>query len=231
MANLFQARVMELRNQAERLMLAVLAAHSLPTHRDLPDVRGFGVANPPDKRYRHWLRAAGCIGGHGSPALAPRLAAFVALLQEHARTAVGLAKSRKPESWLQELPAIETRLAPMLAEVKRALNSRVSRVALGSLSFVRGPWYVAPTAGPLRLLADGLVRYLAALAEEPRLVAHNPLGLCEHCGGLFLKRKARQRFGSGKCKFAAWAALKGSKYFADKAHRNRQAKQRRDGGQ
>ena len=198
--NLFAARIIELRNQAERLLLALITAHGLKGKGTL-DPRGFGVQNPSDGGYRRVLKAAGCIGGQGSPDLEPGLMSVVALLQEHTRTAASSVKQTF-DTWPNTLVMTEAQLAPALAEIKHALNCRVSKIELGSFSLEHGPWYVAPTSSRLRFVAQDLVRYLAAFAEEPRLSHHNPLGICHYCHGVFLKGKTDQQFGSAKCRFA-----------------------------
>lgn len=221
--NSFGARVFELRNQAERLLLAIIEANGLKG-KDLPDLRGSGTPNPADKRYRRWLKTAGCIGSKDSPKLKLRLAGILSLLKEHVRTSADLAETMTYEKWPDALLALESRLEPALQQVRRALNSRVSKVELGSMSPEHGPWYVAPTASRLRLVAENLVRYHAVLAEEPRLIQHIPLDVCPRCDGLYLLARSNQGFCSSRCRFREWVEKKQQvypRYFADKESKRR----------
>jgi len=78
--------------------------------------------------------------------------------------------------------------------------------------------------GPIgRVAVQALEHYTGLLTSDPRLVPHEPIGICPHCQSLFLKARCSQEYCSAKCQVARWGTGKGNEYFAAK-QRERRAK-------
>jgi hypothetical protein len=108
--------------------------------------------------------------------------------------------------------------------VLKALNRRVAALGNSSQARLRPPWFLL-ASGPIeRFIAESLLAYLCHFAEEPRLVHHKPLAICDNCRGLFLKRKTNQKQCSDKCRFDSWRRAKAKEdpdYWKDKAAASR----------
>lgn len=78
--------------------------------------------------------------------------------------------------------------------------------------------------GQLWVTIHHLTYYANCLADDPRLKAYEPIGICNQCNNFFVKRRMDQEFCKTSCRFEAFAEKKGKTYFAEKARNNRAAR-------
>ncbi|MBN2320889.1 MAG: hypothetical protein JXR49_17550 [Acidobacteria bacterium] len=114
-----------------------------------------------------------------------------------------------PEGWDLDLLNKAIAEAPLSLAANKSKNGIV-------LAFLRG--------GALWLTANALARYVNTLTEDSPLRPYEPIGICPHCDGIFLKRRTDQEFCTVQCRSDAWVAKKGKKYFAQKARESRARK-------
>jgi hypothetical protein len=118
------------------------------------------------------------------------------------------------------------RKAPGFAVDLQLLEAAINKPArLRSQAYSReGPFFVAEL-GPLwRPAVHSLRRYTGLLASDPRLAEYAPVGVCENCGGIYLKAKRNQTCCSPKCRMARWGRAAGREYFARMQRKRRQEK-------
>jgi len=104
-----------------------------------------------------------------------------------------------------------------LKTLVRCLNLAVSDLEGGIAYFNIGePWYLKAQGPLLRFIADDLVRFSRLLVKDEALWKQNPIAVCPHCKGLYLKAKSNQEFCSTRCRVALWGKTKGKAYSAKK---------------
>jgi len=116
------------------------------------------------------------------------------------------------------------RKAPDFAGDLQLLEAAINKPArLKSEAYAKqGPFFVTEL-GPLwRPAVHSLRRYTALLASDPRLAGYAPVGVCENCGGIYLKAKRTQTCCSPKCRMARWGKAAGREYFARMQRKRRQ---------
>lgn len=97
------------------------------------------------------------------------------------------------------------------------------------------PPYLMLNAPPLRILAEMLLHFTFLLTTHSGLDGkrpvrglheHNPIAVCSHCNGLYLRTRSDGQYCSVPCRSAAWSQSKGKKYFAQKQRESRAAKRK-----
>ncbi len=101
-----------------------------------------------------------------------------------------------------------------LVALKNALSLPTTSVQQGSVGHaVYRPWYLSANASPLRTLADMLMDFTFLLVSDYGMVGkrpvyglhdYNPIAVCQHCNGLFLRTRADGQFCSKKCGASHW---------------------------
>lgn len=113
-----------------------------------------------------------------------------------------------------------------LEALKEALNLPATSVWGSPVehAFYR-PWHLHLNGPPLRILADMLMDFTFMLVSDCGIMGkrpvyglheHNPIAVCGHCDGLFLRTRADGEYCSKKCGAAAWSKAQGKEYFRQK---------------
>jgi hypothetical protein len=121
-----------------------------------------------------------------------------------------------------------------LTALKAAFNLEADDVWAGLReSKDRPPYLMLNSCSTLRILAEMLLHFTFLLTTDSGvdgkrtvhgLHEHNPIAVCSHCDGLYLRTRADGEYCSVKCRSAAWSQSKGKKYFAQKQRESRAAK-------
>jgi hypothetical protein len=121
-----------------------------------------------------------------------------------------------------------------LAALKDALNLPASSVWQGPVDHASyRPCYLLVNGPPLRILADMLMDFTFMLVSDYGITGkrpvyglheHNPIAVCQHCDGLFIRTRSDGEYCSVKCRSAAWSQSKGKEYFAEKQRESRAAR-------
>jgi hypothetical protein len=102
-----------------------------------------------------------------------------------------------------------------LAALKDAYNLPVREVWSGPIDHaVYRPWYLMLVGNfPLRILADMLMDFTFMLIQNYGILSkrpvyglheYNPIAVCQHCNGLFLRTRADGQFCSKNCGASHW---------------------------
>jgi hypothetical protein len=101
-----------------------------------------------------------------------------------------------------------------LDALKDAFNLPVTEIASGPIDHaVYRPWYLMLVGNPLRILADTLMDFTFMLVQNYGILSkrpvyglheYNPIAVCKHCNGLFLRTRADGQFCSKKCGASHW---------------------------
>lgn len=122
-----------------------------------------------------------------------------------------------------------------LAAVSAALSLPAKTVWSGWRDDRNRPPYLMLNAPPLRIIAEMLLHYTFLLTtdsgldrETPThgLHGHNPIAVCSHCDGLFIRARADGQYCSTDCRVKAWGKKQGKKYFREKQAEYRAAKRK-----
>lgn len=123
-----------------------------------------------------------------------------------------------------------------LAALKVAFNLPMDEIAGDHVDHdLSRPCYLMLIGSPLRILADMLMDFTFMLVSNYGidgkrpvygLHEHNPIAVCRHCDGLFIRTRSDGEYCSVKCRSAAWSQNKGKEYFAQKQREFRAAKRK-----
>ncbi len=147
------------------------------------------------------------IDGKDSPAM-PELKPICNILRR--QTSFGIRLTREGD----EIRDYDEYDEADLAALKEALSLPVTSVWQGPVDHAcYRPWYLLVNGPPLRILADMLMDYTFMLVSDYGITGkrpvfglheHNPIAICRHCEGLFLRTRADGEFCSKKCGAAHW---------------------------
>jgi hypothetical protein len=120
-----------------------------------------------------------------------------------------------------------------LSALQTAFNLKAKTVWSGCRDTTDRPPYLMLNAPPLRILAEILMHFSFLLTTESGidrkrpvrgLHEHNPIAVCSHCEGLYLRTRSDGQYCSIPCRSAAFNLRKGKEYFAEKQRESRAAK-------
>ncbi len=102
-----------------------------------------------------------------------------------------------------------------LAAIQAAFDLKADTIWSGIRNSNVRPPFLMLNAPPLRIIAEILLHFGTVLSVYD-LHECNPIAVCAHCEGLFLRTRSDGEYCSVKCRSAAWSQRKGKKYFARK---------------
>lgn len=112
-----------------------------------------------------------------------------------------------------------------LAAVAAALSLPATTIWSGVRDGKDRPPYLMLNAPPLRIIAEILLQYSFLLTTDSGLDRetpthglhnHNPIAVCVHCDGLFIRARADGQYCSTECRVKAWGEKQGREYFRRK---------------